>query len=130
MAEIFDHNKAIDIADLPDHPIPALNGLDILTVKKEGGADLIVIIAEPIDGSELSQNRLLTKLQNYFGFINSSAYQLQASVKPSPSNTKVIVKIHPKSSDTYIDLLSRCKPWATENNCSLEMQVFTAEELG
>jgi hypothetical protein len=130
MAEIFEHNKAIDIADLPDHPIPAVNGLDLLTVKKVGGADLIVVIAEPIDGSEFSQNRLLTKLKNYFGFINSSAYQLQASVKPTPSNTKVIVKIHPKSSDAYIDLLSRCEPWAIENNCSLEMQVLTDKELG
>ena len=130
MAEIFEHNKAIDIADLADHPIPAVNGLDIVTVKKGGGADLIVVIAEPIDGSEFSQNRLLTKLKNYFGFINSSAYQLQASVKPTPSNTKVIVKIHPKSSDAYIDLLSRCEPWAIENNCSLEMQVLTNKELG
>ena len=130
MTEIFEHNNAIDIADLPNHPIPALNGLDIVAVKNEGGADLVVIIADPLDGGEFSQNRLLIKLQNYFGFINSSAYQLQASVKPNPSNTKVVVKIHPQSSNVYVDLLNRCKPWAIENNCSLEMQVLATEELG
>jgi len=130
MTEIFEHNKAIDIADLPNHPIPSLNSLDIVAMKKEGGADLIVIIADPLDGGEFSQNRLLTKLQNYFGFINSSSYQLQASVKPNPSNTKVVVKIHPKSSNIYADLLDRYKPWAIENNCSLEMQVLVTEELG
>ena len=130
MTEIFEHNKAIDIADLPNHPIPSLNSLDIVAMKKEGGADLIVIIADPLDGGEFSQNRLLTKLQNYFGFINSSSYQLQASVKPNPSNTKVVVKIHPKSSNIYADLLDRYKPWAIENNCSLEMRVLVTEELG
>lgn len=129
MAEIFEHNKTEDIADLPDHPIPTLNGLDIITIKKQGGADLIVVIASPIDESEFSQNRLIAKLQNYFGFINSSAYQLQASVKPTPENTSVIVKIHPKSSGVYVDLLSRCEPWAIENNCSIELHVLTTEEL-
>ena len=127
MAEIFEHNKIENVADLPDHPIPTLDVLDIVTVKKQGGADLIVVIASPIESDELSQRRLLKKLENYFEFINSSAYQLQASVKTTPENTKVIVKIHPISSDVYIDLLARCEPWAIENNCSLEVHALTEE---
>lgn len=130
MADIIEHNKIEDVADLLEHPIPSLNSLDIVTVKKQGGADLIVIIASPIDGGEFSQRRLLAKLETYFSFINSSAYQLQTSVKPTPENTKVIVKIHPQSSNAYIDLLERCKPWAIENNCSLDVEIFTVEELG
>ena len=113
---------------MPDHPIPALNGLDIVGVKNNGGADLIVVIADPMDGTEFSQNRLLTKLQNYFGFINSHEYEIQAEVKPTPENTKVIVKIHPQSSPVYGELITRCKPWAKENNCSLEMQTLVESE--
>ncbi len=130
MADIIEHNKPNDLADLPDHPIPALNGLDIMTVKKDGGADLTVVISDPINGSEFSQNRLLIKLQNYFGFINSEEYIYQAKVRPTPDNTIVIVKIHPDSSGAYSDLISRCLSWANENNCSIELRILTESELG
>lgn len=62
MAEIFEHNKSEDTYDDPDHPIPALRYIDINSVKKDGGSDLVIIIASPLKSdpySNIQQSHIL-----------------------------------------------------------------------
>ena len=130
MAEIIKHNEAEDLADMPEHPIPSLVGLDLMIVNKCGGADLVIVIADPIEDDKFSQERLLQKLANYFNFINSDLYIEQSGVKPDVNNTKVIVKIHPSSSGVYSELVSNCLSWAEEKNSALELRILTDTEMG
>ena len=130
MAEIIKHNEADEIADLPEHPIPALEGLDLMNILDSGGAELLVVIADPIDESKFSQQRLVQKLANYFTFINSEHYVQQVGVTPTIENTKVVVKIHPSSSGVYSELISNCISWAHENNSAIELKVLTNKEMG
>ena len=129
MADIIKHNEPEDLADLPDHPIPALEGLDLMSVMEEGGAELMIVIADPIDESEFSQKRLVVKLENYFSFINSEPFIQQVGVSPTIENTKVTVKIHPNSSGVYSTLISNCTAWANENNCSIELKILNEYEM-
>lgn len=130
MAEIIKHNEAEQLADLPEHPIPALEGLDVMGILDSGGAELVVVIADPIDESEFSQQRLVQKLANYFAFINSEQYVKQVGVTPNIENTKVVVKIHPDSSEVYSELITNCISWANENNSSIELKMLTNKEMG
>ena len=130
MAEIIKHNEAEELADLPEHPIPALEGLDLMSILESGGAELVVVIADPIDESEFSQQRLIHKLANYFTFINSEQYARQVGVAPNIENTKVVVKIHPDSSGVYSELITNCISWAKENNSAIELKVLTNKEMG
>jgi hypothetical protein len=61
-APIIDHKVEPDASDDPSHPIPSLTVVDVMTVKKTGGADLIIVVASPLMADARSQTRLLDKL--------------------------------------------------------------------
>lgn len=107
--------------DLDDqHPIPNLEVVDIQVVKKGGGSDLRIIIASPLQDDVRSLERLMLKIERYFGFTKSQEFVAESGVA-TVDNTKVIVCIHPDSSRVAFDLLERCKPWAIENGVTLEV---------
>jgi hypothetical protein len=110
-----------DIFDLDDqHPIPNLEVVDINVVKKGGGSDLRIIIASPLQDDVRSLERLLMKIERYFSFTKSPEFIAESGLA-TVGNTKVIVCIHPDSSPVAFDLLERCKPWAIENEVTLEI---------
>src|SRR5688572_24626386 len=111
---IVKHAETEDVADELDHPIPALNVIDVTGVKRGGGADLCIIIARPIQDDLNSQSRLLTKIEGYLAFIRSPEFLAKAGL-PNPGNTHVQVHIHPQSSPSIFELLERCKPWVLQN---------------
>lgn len=106
--------------DDPAHPIPKVDALDVHAVRKSGGSDLIVVIATPLASNERSQRRLLLKIENYLGFINSAEYENKCG-KPTPENSKIVVRIHAESDPAVFELLERCKPWAKDSCATLEV---------
>jgi hypothetical protein len=113
--------KQDTLANDDSHPIPCLTALDIFGVKNDGGADLVLIIASPLEADERSQRRLLQKIENYLGFISSEEFLAEAG-PPSPANTKIIVKVHPDSDSAISELLDRCVDWVAENNATLVVE--------
>src|SRR3569623_1271690 len=109
-APIIMHNAFEDTYDDADHPIPAVETLDINLVKKTGGSDLIIIIASPLKADERSQRRLLRKIELYLMFIATPEFERESGVA-NPETTSIIVRIHPGSDAVIFDLLERCKPW-------------------
>lgn len=128
MAEVFEHHKSENTYDDPDHPIPALKYIDINSVKKRGGSDLIIIIASPLKSDPYSQNRLLDKIQGYLSHIQSPDFIAESGV-PRPENTNIIVKIHGDSEPLIFQLLSKCESWINENNATLKVELFENGEL-
>lgn len=118
MARILKHAETRDVADDVDHPIPALNVIDVHTIRRGGGADLHLIIAQPLQDDRNSQERLLAKIGGYLDFIGSEAFMAEAGA-PSPDTTQIVVIIHPESSAKVFELLERCKPWAEANQARL-----------
>lgn len=102
------------------HPIPNLEVVDVHVVKKGGGSDLRIIIASPLRDDVRSLERLMMKIERYFAFTKSPEFIAESGFA-TVDNTKVIACIHPASSPVAFDLLERCKPWAIENEVTLEI---------
>lgn len=105
-------------ADDDSHAIPRLTELDLVGKKITAGADLIIVVSSPLGADERSQRRLLRKLENYLGFIESDEFSNEFG-KPSPDTTSIIVKIHPQSHYAINVLIEKCKSWALEYNVTL-----------
>jgi hypothetical protein len=125
---ITQHDLVPEATDDPAHPIPYLGALDVMSIKKGGGADLVIVVASPLMADERSQNRLLEKIEGYLSFIGSQEFRSEAG-EPSPDNTQVIVRLHPDSAPAIHDLLARTESWVRNGNASLRVALLTPSEL-
>ncbi len=112
-----------DNYDDPTHPIPALAALDVHGVKIGDGSDLGIVIASPMKADEYSQRRLLSKIENYLGFISSPAYREEFGA-PTAENTAVVIHIHRSSESAIFELIERCKPWVLDNHATLRVELL------
>ena len=128
-APIIDRKVESDAQDDSTHPIPSLAVVDVMSVKKGGGADLFVVVASPLMADARSQSRLLAKLQGYLGFIESGEFRSQAGV-PTPDNTAIVVKLHPGSIPEIRGLLARSESRVLSHQVSLSVQTLSPSELG
>lgn len=106
----------------PTHPIPDLDAIDVLGLRNDGGADLVIVIATPLQNDERSQTRLLDKLEAYLRYIRSSKFIEEAGTPPNPQNTTIRVQLHRHSAPAIRSLLQRCHAWVNENGATLEVQ--------
>ncbi|MGS0998773.1 hypothetical protein [Rhodanobacter sp. UC4451_H18] len=125
---IIQHELVSEATDDPTHPIPYLGTLDVMATKKDGGADLVIVVASPLMADERSQNRLLEKMEGYLSFISSDEFRSEAG-SPNPDNTHLVVKLHPDSSPAIHDLLRRSESWVLKGNASLKVAILTSSEL-
>ena len=120
MSEIIKHAEFEDVYDDASHPIPSLRSVDVQVTKKGGGADLILVIADPLYSDERSQRRLLDKLETYLRFLLTPEFMKDAGI-PTPENTFIVVRINPKSDSVIFDLLERSRDWVRQNNATLRV---------
>jgi hypothetical protein len=114
--------RAIDSAQEDEnHPIPRLDVIDVNAVKRDGGADLAIVIASPLDASARSVFRLFTKIDGYLNEIASPGFRDECG-PPSPETTRIVVHIHPESSREIFEVLEGAAPWVRTRNASLEIK--------
>ena len=106
--------------DDPEHPIPSLAVLDVVTILVGGGADLFIVVASPLKADRRSLTRLQDKIERYLRHIQSPEF-LSAAGVPHPGNTTIRVRLHPESAPEVYDLLERSKDWVSANQASLEV---------
>jgi len=109
------------LADDPEHPIPRLAVIDVHAVWKTGGSDLGLVIASPLRDDERSRQRLLRKIENYLNFVVSSEYAAEFG-NPLPTNTAIVIKIHPDSDSEIVVILERLRGWVEGNGASLRVE--------
>jgi len=100
--------------------LPAVEYLEVQTIRKGGGSDLYIVIASPLMADDYSRGRLLKKFELYATYISTPDFQAECGVA-TPENTAIVVKIHPDSAPEIFDLLESMKPWVLENNASLKI---------
>jgi hypothetical protein len=122
-APLIDHKVGPDARDDPSHPIPSLAVVDVMGIRKTGGADLIIVVAAPLHSDPASLDRLLDKIDGYLRHIQSPEFQAQVGA-PTPSNTTIKVALHPGSAPEVYELLERSKGWVTANNASLVVEAL------
>ncbi len=97
------------------HPIPDLDVCDVHAELKDGGHELVLVIASPLSADERSQRRLMKKIDHYLSFLSG------LGEVPVGAAKRITVKIHPRSTPAIFDLLERCRPWANDNHVSLDI---------
>ena len=58
-------SAACVLEDDDSHPIASVNRLDLVAQRRTGGAELVILIAQPLQADEQSKQRLVTKIENY-----------------------------------------------------------------
>ena len=111
----------------PEHPIPDLGVVDVNKVKVGGGSDLFVVVASPLGGDAYSLSRLLRKIEAYLEFTLTPAYVAESGLA-NPSNTRIVVKLHPDSSALALELLRRNVQWALNNGVTLVVEPLHEHE--
>ncbi len=109
------------LEDDPDHPVPKVDNLDVQTIKLGGGSDLYLIVASPLGGGERDLRRLMAKLENYLTFLQSSKCIGEAGFA-TIENTRILVKVHPDSSELAFELLRRNETWVGNNGATLVVE--------
>jgi hypothetical protein len=108
-------------ADDPGHPIPSPAALDVVTILRDGGADLFIIVASPLAADHYSLSRLQDKIEGYLIHIQSAEFQAEAGA-PTPNSTTIKVLLHPSSSPEAYDFLDRSKDWVLDNHATLKVE--------
>ena len=96
-------------------PIPSVDTIDTVVRLKGGGAYYGLIVASPLPGDEISQQRLLNKIAAYIQDFYSDA-SLSISGRPTMENSRIHVRIHPESDPVVFELLARCRNWVEGNH--------------
>jgi hypothetical protein len=117
------HGKWEDNYDDPSHPIPSLTALDVQTVKKDGGSDLSIIVASPLQADERSQRRLLDKIEIYLRFLKTPEFESSSGVA-TPETTSIVIRIHPDSDPVVFELIERCRSWVHSGGASLRVELI------
>jgi hypothetical protein len=105
-----------------DSPIENTNTIDTVVRLKGGGAYYGLVIVKPLAGDEISQNRLLTKIEKYIQDFYSEK-SLELSGRPTIENSRIFVRIHPASDPVIFKLLERCREWVESHH--IEFKVDT-----
>jgi hypothetical protein len=100
------------------HPIPDVDVCDVEIELLNGSADLVVVIASPLQNDRRSCLRLMRKMDNYLGYVTSETFA-QHHGKPTPEKTRVTVRYHPDTSQDMIRLLNDCHGWIEDSGATL-----------
>ncbi|HEY9106169.1 MAG TPA: hypothetical protein VIN58_05790 [Roseateles sp.] len=130
MATVTEHVIPDDPRNDREHPVPYLNVIDVSAYRKDGGADLTIVVASPLAADERSQTRLLDKIQGYLGHIQSEEFARDAGAPPTPDSTTITVRLHPESSQAIRDLLDRCRAWVGSHGATLLVRNLNADDVG
>jgi uncharacterized protein YtpQ (UPF0354 family) len=116
--------RAIDSAqEDASHPIPRLDVIDVNGIRRGGGADLLIVIASPLDDSARSIFRLFTKIDRYLNDIATEEFRRECG-PPSPETTRIVVRIHARSAPEVFELLEAAAPWARVRNARLDVELL------
>jgi hypothetical protein len=114
--------QAIDAAqEDASHPIPRLDVIDVNAIRRGGGADLLIVIASAMDASARSVFRLFTKIDRYLNDIATEEFRRECGA-PSPQTTRIVVRVHPRSSSAIFELLEAAAPGVRLRNARLDVE--------
>jgi len=114
--------EVLDDALAGERPFLNPGHVDLYAVRKGGGADLVIVVAEPLSGDPGTQEALMDKVESYLGFINSEEFAAECG-RPSPESVCIKISTEHPVDAAIRDLIDRMGPWAEENNASIRLDV-------
>jgi hypothetical protein len=89
-------------------PVGRADRLDITAVKKDGGVDLVIVSARPLDTHPLTLRIVERKFRNYCFYVGHPAFAKEFG-RPSEEKTRIILRVDERPPAEYDELLRRVK---------------------
>lgn len=102
--------------------ITDLDSIDLFGVRKDGGADLVIVSAGPLDDDPQTQTLLLDKIEAYLGYINSIAFHEECPLA-NADNTHIILRLDEAPSPRLSQFMEQIGPWTAEYNAQFSVEV-------
>ncbi|MDX1946652.1 MAG: DUF6572 domain-containing protein [Pirellulaceae bacterium] len=102
-------------------PIQALDSIDVLGNRHDGGVDLFIIASQPIDSSTQTLESIRHKVETYLKAIDLKGFQEEMGHPPREKTTIVIAcdhLIHPKAHA----VIEQCQASAAGQGVRLEVR--------
>ncbi len=94
-----------------DDMIENINKIDVFGVRKDGGADLVIVSSGKLDESIETQKLLLDKVETYLGYINSQEFHDECP-QAGADNTYIILRLDEEPPALIRELITKIIPWA------------------
>lgn len=98
--------------------------IDLFGVRKDGGADLIIVSDGPLDDSRETQTLLLDKIEAYLGYINSPAFHEECP-RATAGNTHIILRLTEPPPPPVRQLIAQIVPWTAAHRAVFSVEVRT-----
>jgi hypothetical protein len=94
-------------------PIQNLESVDITGKRKDGGVDLVIVVSQPLDGSDETLSAIRRKVEIYLAVIDLPAFQAEMDYPPREQTSVVLAcsfPIHPWAEA----VIAECQSMAAE----------------
>ncbi len=98
------------------------DSIDLFGVRKDGGADLVIVSGGPLDESPETQALLLDKIEAYLGYINSPAFHEECP-QATAKTTRIILRLSEPPTPLMRQFLERIVPWTTAYHTSFFVEL-------
>ena len=98
------------------------NNIDLFGVRKDGGADLVIVSSGKLDESAETQKLLLDKIENYLGYVNSQEFHDECP-QATADNTYVILQLDEEPPEIIAELITRIVPWVAEHHAQFAVRI-------
>ena len=102
--------------------IENINHIDAYGIRKDGGADLVIVSKGTLDESIETQKLLLDKVENYLRYINSQEFHTECP-QATADNTYIILLLSEKPSESIAELITKIVPWAAEYHAKFIVKI-------
>jgi hypothetical protein len=94
--------------DTWDSPVGLADRIDITAVRKDGGVDLLVVAARPLDLHPLTLRVVERKLRNYAFYVRHPVFAREHGA-PSEEKTSIILRVDAELPAEYAEIVRRVK---------------------
>jgi len=99
-----------------------IDKIDIMAKRKDGGIDMFIISDGSLDASPETQTKLMDKIQNYLGYINSNDFKNEFG-QLQPEQISIILQCEYKPDEIIYKLFDKIKEWVKNSGAYIEMTV-------
>ena len=100
-------------------PVGDPESIDLIGKRKDGGVDVLVVVAHALDLSDKTREVLTAKLRNCCKYIVSAEFESEFGV-PSEDKVNLIIRSDWEVPNEYIELMGKV---ATEENAPVSLLV-------
>lgn len=102
-------------------PIQALDSIDLVGARKDGGVDLMIVASQPLDDTAETCALIREKVGNYLDIIELEEFQAEMK-HPPRDKIRIIISCEHPIHETAMAVIDECKNTAAQRNVQLELK--------